>query len=82
VHSDRYQATPASLVRVFCHKGVSAVIRLNAPEYNAAEFTDHGIRHYDLIFPDCSTPSDQIVDRLAGVYYTLCLCSHFCCAIS
>ena len=65
--SDQYQCTPGKLVDVFRHKGVSAVIRLNAPEYRPAEFTDHGIAHHDLIFPDCSTPSDEIVDKFLRI---------------
>ena len=35
---------------------VTDVVRLNSPEYNAAEFTALGFRHHELRFPDCTSP--------------------------
>ena len=41
--------------------GVSDVIRLNEPEYDAGVFTDAGLRHHDLLFEDCHAPPYHIV---------------------
>lgn len=46
---------------------MTAVVRLNSAEYSAHEFTDFGMAHYDLVFPDCSSPSDAVVDRFLRI---------------
>jgi hypothetical protein len=46
---------------------VNSVIRLNEPEYDASEFTDHGIAHHDLHFDDCTAPPPHIVDRFFDI---------------
>jgi hypothetical protein len=58
----------------------SDVVRLNAPEYDAAVFTDAGIRHHDLFFEDCTTPPPavvaaffRIVDTATGAVAVHCL---------
>jgi len=58
---------PKDYVPIFKAKGVSAVVRLNEDEYDGAEFEAHGIRHYDLSFPDCSVPSVDIVERFLNL---------------
>lgn len=53
---------------VFKKFGVTLVVRLNKPQYEARVFEQAGIRHLDLYFVDGSTPSREIVDRfLAAV---------------
>lgn len=40
---------------------VGVVIRLNHKSYDEDIFKKYNIKHYDLYFPDGSTPSDEIV---------------------
>jgi cell division cycle 14 len=42
---------------------VGTVIRLNHKSYDENIFKKYNIKHYDLYFPDGSTPSDEIVER-------------------
>ena len=58
---------PSDYVEVFKAKNVSAVVRLNNPEYEAADFIDAGFEHHDLFFTDCSTPSDDVVERFLRI---------------
>ena len=58
---------PSDYVEVFKAKNVSTVIRLNNPEYEAADFRDEGFEHHDLFFTDCSTPSDDVVERFLNI---------------
>jgi cell division cycle 14 len=61
-------STPESYVEVFKEYGVSAVVRLSEPDaYDPKAFTSEGIRHYDLYFDDCSTPSDDIVAKFLDI---------------
>ena len=60
--------------------GVSDVVRLNAPEYDAGVFAAAGIRHHDLFFEDCTEPPPdvvaaffRIVDGAEGVVAVHCL---------
>uniref|UniRef100_A0A0A9XU25 protein-tyrosine-phosphatase n=1 Tax=Lygus hesperus TaxID=30085 RepID=A0A0A9XU25_LYGHE len=46
----------------FKERNVYTVIRLNKSRYDRTRFTSHGIDHYDLIFPDGSTPPDDILN--------------------
>jgi cell division cycle 14 len=50
---------PKEYVRIFKEQGVTAVVRLNNPIYNAADFKNNGINHYDLEFEDGSCPDDE-----------------------
>lgn len=43
---------------IFKEMGVKLVIRLNTKSYEASRFTDNGIKHLDLFFPDGSCPPD------------------------
>jgi cell division cycle 14 len=54
---------PDDYLEVFKHFGVSRVIRLNEPKYEASTFTSAGIGHSDLFFLDGSVPPPSIVDR-------------------
>mmetsp|Transcript_48649 Transcript_48649/g.75945 ORF Transcript_48649/g.75945 Transcript_48649/m.75945 type:complete len:528 (-) Transcript_48649:58-1641(-) len=65
---DDYAHSPAHYGGVFREKGVSAIVRLSDPStYSAREFTAEGIRHYDLYFDDCTTPSDELVDKFLEI---------------
>lgn len=37
---------------------------------NANAFTKAGIEHYELFFTDCTTPTDEIVDRFLRISET------------
>ena len=58
---------PSDYVEVFRAKNVTDIVRLNNPEYNEAEFRRAGFQHHDLFFTDCSTPSDEVVDRFLRI---------------
>eukprot|EP00961_Rhodomonas_salina_P279271 3772779-Rhodomonas_salina.2 len=59
---------PENYVQVFKYKGVSAVVRLNDKDtYDARKFTKSGIRHYDLFFEDCSTPSTLLIKQFLDI---------------
>jgi cell division cycle 14 len=53
--------SPLYYVDIFRELGVTDVIRLNEPEYDACDFTDWGIAHHDLEFEDCTSPPDRVV---------------------
>ncbi|DBB04022.1 TPA: hypothetical protein ACH3X1_013082 [Trebouxia sp. C0004] len=59
--------TPDDYVEYFRQRGVSAVVRLNKPMYDAKRFTDAGFRHYELYFPDGSCPPDTITARFLEI---------------
>ena len=70
---------PGYYASVFPTLGVSAVIRLNEPEYDAGAFRDAGIEHHTLPFPDSAAPSRElvaaflrVVDRAPGVVAVHC----------
>eukprot|EP00899_Mesostigma_viride_P011663 jgi/Mesvir1/20498/Mv12384-RA.1 len=58
---------PEDYIQVFKKGGVTAVVRLNKKMYDKRRFTDHGIRHYDLFFPDGSCPSESILLRFMEI---------------
>eukprot|EP00286_Rhodomonas_abbreviata_P019521 CAMPEP_0181302998 /NCGR_PEP_ID=MMETSP1101-20121128/8310_1 /TAXON_ID=46948 /ORGANISM="Rhodomonas abbreviata, Strain Caron Lab Isolate" /LENGTH=443 /DNA_ID=CAMNT_0023408515 /DNA_START=139 /DNA_END=1470 /DNA_ORIENTATION=+ len=59
---------PSKFIPILKRKGVTAVVRLNeAHTYDPAEFEQHGIRHYDLFFEDCTAPSDDLVRRFLDI---------------
>ena len=70
---------PAFFAETLKDIGVSDVIRLNEPEYDAGAFRDAGLRHHDLFFEDCYAPPDhivtaffRIVDAAAGTVAVHC----------
>lgn len=52
---------PADYVPLFKKFGVTCIVRLNNAQgtYAKEGFTENGVRHYDMIFPDGSTPSKE-----------------------
>ncbi len=55
------------IIPVFQLYGVSTVVRLNKRIYEKSEFECEGIAHFDLFFPDGSTPSNAIVDKFMEI---------------
>ena len=53
--------SPLYYVDIFHELGVTDVVRLNEPEYDANDFIDNGIAHHDLEFEDCTSPPNHIV---------------------
>ena len=49
---------------------IHTVIRLNNITYNKKNFTDQGIEHYDLYFPDGTTPSESILLKFLEICET------------
>jgi cell division cycle 14 len=53
--------SPLYYIEIFNELGVTDVVRLNEPEYDANNFIDEGFAHHDLEFEDCTSPPDHIV---------------------
>jgi cell division cycle 14 len=49
---------------------VTRVVRLNDPKYNKDSFENNGVAHDDMIFPDGSTPPQEIVERFINTCET------------
>ena len=71
--------SPSYYADIFHEMGVSTIIRLNEPRYDAKAFTSQGFQHFDLEFEDCTCPSDdvvidflRIVDAAPGVVAVHC----------
>jgi cell division cycle 14 len=60
-HGGSRTFAPSFYLEPFGDMGVSTVVRLNEPEYDAADFTSHGIKLVDLQFDDCSAPPASII---------------------
>jgi len=70
-------ATPTDCIPIFKEMGVTAVVRLNDAKYDAAEFEAAGIRHYELVFSDCTTPTQEIMDT----WFDICSKERGCIAV-
>ncbi|XP_050503977.1 dual specificity protein phosphatase CDC14C-like [Diabrotica virgifera virgifera] len=64
---NRTAHSPHFYIKYFLNNDVKTIIRLNVPSYNAAAFTKVGIEHFDLIFPDGSTPSKDVVIKFLAI---------------
>ena len=53
--------SPSFYSDIFRDMGVSTIIRLNEPRYDARDFTSEGFEHFDLEFEDCTCPPDEVV---------------------
>jgi len=60
--------SPESYFDYFRSNGVKAVVRLNMATYEGRRFTSAGFTHYDLFFPDGTTPTGNILDK----FLTIC----------
>lgn len=56
---DEPACAPEDYVPLFKKFGVTCIVRLNSPSYKAEGFTENGIRHYDIVFKDGSTPAED-----------------------
>ena len=55
--------SPAYYADILHALGVQAVVRLNEPQYDDADFADRGLPVADLAFADCTVPPPAVVDR-------------------
>ncbi|KAI5063136.1 hypothetical protein GOP47_0021683 [Adiantum capillus-veneris] len=58
---------PEDYVDYFKQSKIITVIRLNKRLYDKRRFTDHGLIHHDLYFPDGSCPPERIVQRFLEI---------------
>ncbi|KAK9687113.1 Dual specificity phosphatase, catalytic domain [Popillia japonica] len=58
---------PEFYIKYFLRNDVKTVIRLNNKMYDAAIFTDAGIDHRELFFPDGTTPPKNILIRFLEI---------------
>ena len=56
-------AVPEDYIEYFREHNVGAVVRLNKKMYEASRFTQYGVRHHEMYFPDGTCPSEQILLR-------------------
>jgi len=59
--------TPDHYIKYFKKTGIDTVVRLNKVEYEAKEFTNAGINHYDMYFIDGTIPPIEIVHQFLKV---------------
>eukprot|EP00928_Gymnodinium_smaydae_P060091 TRINITY_DN4364_c0_g1_i1.p1 TRINITY_DN4364_c0_g1~~TRINITY_DN4364_c0_g1_i1.p1 ORF type:complete len:398 (-),score=60.87 TRINITY_DN4364_c0_g1_i1:641-1834(-) len=59
--------TPEDYVDLFNSGSIGLVVRLNRNRYDRSRFTTHGIKHFDLYFPDGTCPSQQIVQTFMRI---------------
>ena len=72
--------SPLYYADIFRDMGVSTVVRLNEPRYDADAFTSHGFQHFDLTFRGSTCPPNdvvaaffRIVDAAPGAVAVHCL---------
>ncbi|KAJ3309538.1 hypothetical protein HDU93_005508, partial [Gonapodya sp. JEL0774] len=58
------------LIRYFKEVGVTTVIRLNNRIYDRKKFTDAGLDHVELYFPDGTNPPEMILKRFLEIAET------------
>lgn len=56
-------AAPEDYVDYFHENNVTAVVRLNKKMYEACQFEDNGVKHYDMYFPDGTCPTEEIMQE-------------------
>eukprot|EP00291_Cryptomonas_curvata_P001597 CAMPEP_0172180402 /NCGR_PEP_ID=MMETSP1050-20130122/17202_1 /TAXON_ID=233186 /ORGANISM="Cryptomonas curvata, Strain CCAP979/52" /LENGTH=310 /DNA_ID=CAMNT_0012853489 /DNA_START=25 /DNA_END=953 /DNA_ORIENTATION=+ len=69
-HDDRRgfrHFSPGYYAEIFRSLAVTAVVRLNEPQYDEQVFKAAGIDHHDLEFEDCTPPSTDIVSRFMRI---------------
>jgi len=59
--------TPDYYIPYFRENGIDGIVRLNSELYKPEEFTKHGFNHYDLHFPDGTTPTLEIVEAFLKI---------------
>ncbi|ESO10472.1 hypothetical protein HELRODRAFT_91786 [Helobdella robusta] len=59
--------TPEFYIPYFKQNNVTSVVRLNKDMYPSKKFTDAGIKHYDMYFPDGTVPPIALVKKFMDV---------------
>ncbi|KAH3764596.1 dual specificity phosphatase CDC14A [Pelomyxa schiedti] len=59
--------TPDDYVSLFKSFGITTIVRLNKKVYDQKRFTDCGFSHYDLFFPDGTTPTRTIMHKFLEI---------------
>jgi len=59
--------TPKDYFEILHRMGVTGVVRLNDPQYDAADFVAGGFNHYDIYFDDCTTPDEAVLNKWFSV---------------
>ncbi|EFC48512.1 predicted protein, partial [Naegleria gruberi] len=68
ISSDGYvHLTPEDYISPFKQWRVSAIVRLNRALYDRKKFISNGINHFDLYFPDGSTPSEDHIRKFLQI---------------
>jgi hypothetical protein len=62
-----FLAVPEDYIAYFKEHNVNAVVRLNKRMYESERFTEAGVRHHEMYFPDGTCPSEQILLRFLDV---------------
>ncbi|KAJ8961968.1 hypothetical protein NQ317_000887 [Molorchus minor] len=58
---------PEFYIKYFLKNDIKTVIRLNSAIYDSSVFTQVGIQHFDLIFPDGTTPPKDILIKFLNI---------------
>ncbi|XP_011496073.1 PREDICTED: dual specificity protein phosphatase CDC14A-like [Ceratosolen solmsi marchali] len=70
VENDSVAHYPEKYLNYFLKNDITTVIRLNKKTYNSFRFTNAGLFHYDLFFPDGGVPSKRILDHFLHIVET------------
>ncbi|XP_055334717.1 dual specificity protein phosphatase CDC14AB-like [Paramacrobiotus metropolitanus] len=58
---------PEEYFTYFKNHGISTIVRLNSPQYSSERFTAAGFEHRDLIFPDGTSPGEDILQEFLRI---------------
>ncbi|KAF7277897.1 hypothetical protein GWI33_009150 [Rhynchophorus ferrugineus] len=67
---NRTSHAPEFYIKYFLKNDVKTVVRLNNVLYDSYTFLQVGIQHYDLIFPDGTTPPKEVLIRFLYISET------------
>lgn len=62
------QNTSWKLVALLKNLGIRNILRQNEDFYDASIFEQHGIKHFDLPYPDGSVPERSIADEARRIF--------------
>ncbi len=66
--SEAFFHVPADFFEVFKNINVTDIVRLNDPAtYDLSAFAKAGFRTHDLYFDDCTTPTEDIIQRFLDI---------------
>lgn len=58
---------PEAYFTYFRKRNVTTIVRLNKKIYDSKRFVDVGFDHFELFFPDGSTPNDSITSKFLAI---------------